>query len=304
MEGESPQSALPVEVEMREMSFGRRRTTSDHVHSDSSFASVSSSSPSPPQPPGENGGELKTRPPGIEGDQQREPGEGAVSEREEGERDEIAMTRLSEGMSALSSKLQSSPNLSSTTSDVTTIATGSPHSNHVSPTTNALTLPDLSTSPHIAGLSSDLLHDAIHDHSPRQQQLVLHLPPSQLNGSGTHVGEMAGGANGGGGAESESAGEWSCSVGLDVDGLSSRRSEADQRLMCILHSYEERIAGLKRELVRVKAALAACVREDGVKPGGREDGGKEGEEEEEAATVGATIAEDNQVYIIYARVSG
>lgn len=83
--------------------------------------------------------------------------------------------------------------------------------------------------------------------------------------------------------------------GLDEDGMTSRYSDVDRRLVHILQSYKRRIAGLRQELLKTKAALAACARE-GVGTG---DGGGRGEggavEEEEAATVGASVVEDNQV---------
>ena len=98
-----------------------------------------------------------------------------------------------------------------------------------------------------------------------------------------------------------------CSGGirLDVDGMSSRCSEADRRLTWILQSYEARIVGLKQELVQVKAALVASVKEERKRLGKGDEGRKEGEEEEEeeAATTGTTIVENNQVHIHYSRVN-
>ena len=281
---ESPK--VPVEVEMKEMSSYRKtRTASDRPQSDSSFASISSSSPaSLPALVGDDGGP-NIRPRGTEGEQQLDVKSGGGGEGELNSSDEKSL----EEISAFAPEPQTSP--PSTTSDETAIATGSTHSNHAVSPTSFTSLPDLlCASPnarHLNAISADLLHDAMHDHSPQPRKSISLGHRHRTNRVEDELGDSLDGV--------ENCG----SVGLDPDGIPSRWSEEDRRLAYVLRSYEARIVGLKQELLKVKAVLTAHVKEGMVRPGGSQDGGKGGvEEEEEAVTVGASIAEDNQVHVV------
>lgn len=292
-------SEVSGEFEMKEMVLYRNsRSTSNRPLSNSSFASVSSSSPSSPRPPGENAenpsgvtGELGER----EGNKGKNGACGANNTHE----------KLSSEALAVVPEAHTSP--VSTASDNTAIetgstplktnnmpiVTGSTHGNHMSPIATPTSLPDLSVSPntrHLTALSTDLLHDAMHDHSPQQHKGI------SLNGV-AHRGKKMASHHA---QSNQIVGELELSggfdnIGLDDDGMISRYSDVDRRLVHILQSYKRRIAGLRQELLKTKAALAVCAKEgvgtgDG---GGRGEGGRV--EEEEAATVGASVAEDNQV---------
>lgn len=306
-----PNPEIPVEVEMKEMlSYRKSRTASDRQLSDSSFASVSSSSPS--SSPRTSGGEvLKINPPRVDGEQQLEEGEGREGGGEEQRETEDTKMKTDHESLSVEKSAGSQTSLSSTASNDTTtetgstphetsnntpIVTGSTHGNCIPPT-SPTSLQDLSVSPstcHLNAMSTDLLHDAIHDHSPQQRKSIS-LNGVAHRGSKTTSREVKGG---GITIDIESS-DGGCGdrIGLDADGMSSRYNEVDRRLTYVLQCYETRIAGLRQELLKTKAALAAQARKGTVKPRGREDSGKV-EEEEEAATVGASIVEDNQVSLV------
>jgi myotubularin-related protein 3/4 len=285
LEAESASPEVPAEVEMKEMSsYRNNRTSSDRPQSDSSFASVSSSSPASLPPLAGGDGGSKVKPCGVEGEQQLEVKTEGGGDEKLNSSDERSL----EEMSPFAPEPHTSP--PSTASDDTAIATGSTHSSHVVSPTSFASLPDLlCASPnarHLNAISADLLHDAMHDHSPQPRKSISLGHRHQTNRVEGEQGECT---------EACWDGESCSSVRLDADGIPSRWSEEDRRLAYILQSYEARIIGLRQELIKVKAELTARVKEGMVAPGGRQDGGKEGkEEEEEAVTVGASIAVDNQ----------
>ena len=291
LEAESASPEVPAEVEMKEMSsYRNNRTSSDRPQSDSSFASVSSSSPASLPPLAGGDGGSKVKPCGVEGEQQLEVKTEGGGDEKLNSSDERSL----EEMSPFAPEPHTSP--PSTASDDTAIATGSTHSSHVVSPTSFASLPDLlCASPnarHLNAISADLLHDAMHDHSPQPRKSISLGRRHQTNRVEGEQRECT---------EACWDGESCSSVRLDADGIPSRWSEEDRRLAYILQSYEARIIGLRQELIKVKAELTARVKEGMVAPGGRQDGGKEGkEEEEEAVTVGTSIAVDNQViYIMY-----
>ena len=277
-------SDVPNEVEMKEMAGA---TTRSRGHSDSSFASVSSSSsPAPPLEGAERGAEIKTTPGGHEGTEETRSME-----------DKDAVTQpvhenLHEDMSL--------PPPCDVSHDIT-IETDSAHNNHIAPPpllscSHTAELPlvshPLPANAHthlFTSVSSDLLHDAIHDHSPRQQH-----GESFLNGAHHIVGHSSLPLATTHGAVDEEM--WS-GVRIDSDGITSRVREEDWRLLRVLQCYEARIAGLSRQLVEMKMALRECVREgERGRRGSRRRGEEhEEEEEEETATTGTSVLEDNQV---------
>lgn len=280
-------SEVAGEFEMKEMARNSH-SASHRLHSDSSFASVSSSSPSSPRPPP---GENEENPTGGTREQEeREDNKGENSMCDAS----TAHAKLSSEALALAPETHTSPASDNTTIETgsaplktnnVAIVTGSTHSNRISPTATPTSLPDLSPKTrHLTALSTDLLHDAIHDHSPKLNG-VAHRGkkiPSCHAKNDQIIAEL----------ELSDSCE---NIGLDSDGMISRYGDVDRRLVHILQSYKRRIAGLRQELLETKAALAACAKE-GVGP---LDGGVRGEggivEDEEAATVGASIVEDNQV---------
>ena len=287
---------LPDEVEMKEVAGngstavhgGRRRHSSN-----SSFASVSSSSPTSPLPPPplegtEMGGSEITSSGGLVGPE-----------------DEVM--RQTGQTVLLEDNSPPAPASPSNQSHDITIETGSTHTNHIPPpphTSHSQVSEQLPTTPsppfpatvhtHLLhnSMTSDLLHDAIHDHSPQQRESFLN---GALHISGRSSLPLAtlGGVTG-----SDVEREVWAGVRVDRDGLVSRVVEQDWRLLRVMESYEARIAGLRQELVEVKAVLRECVREGERgkrRRRGRGSGEEEGEEEEEAATTGASVLEDNQV---------
>ena len=296
-----------------EVAFRKNGLASEHPLSDSSFASVSSS-PSPHTPrKNKEGGEFQT--PGADGERQQDgegedDGEREGEEQREAEDGEKSPAGLGgeavaeEDASSAPPETQTSP--ASTTSSSTTIATGSaplqPNNNnnnitvatgsahHDIPTTS---LPESPNRRQLNTMDTDLLHDAMHDHSPQQRRLkrasvngVAHRGRKSTD-SVRERDEMIDRVDSRGGLGS---------VGLDEDGLSSRSSEADRRLTYILRSYAARIADLRRELFEAKAAAVAARGREG-REGTREK--EEGERvmvEEEATTVGISLGE-NQVCI-------
>lgn len=288
--------SLPDKVEMKEVTgngstavhSGRRRHSSN-----SSFATVSSSSPtSPLPPPPQEGTEMR-------GSEITSSG-GLVGPEDEVVR-QTGQTVLLEDISP------PAPASPSNQSHDIIIETGSTHTNHIPPpphTWRSQVSEQLAATPsppfpaavhaHLLhnSVTSDLLHDAIHNHSPQQRE-------SFLNGA-LHISSRSslplatlGGVTG-----SDIEREVWSGVRVDHDGLVSRVVEQDWRLLRVMESYETRIAGLRQELVEVKAALRECAREgERGKRRRRERGSgeEEGEEEEEAATTGASVLEDNQV---------
>ena len=271
---------LPKEVEMKEIAGA---TVRGRGHSDSSFASVSSSSsPVPPLEGAERGADINT----TTGDH-----EGTEETRSMEDKDAVTQPcheNLREDLSL--------PPPCDVSHDVT-IETDSTHTNHIAPPpllsrSHTAELPlvsrPLSANPHthlFTSVSSDLLHDAIHDHSPRQQHRE-----SFLNGAHHIVGRSSLPLAATRGAVDE---EMWPGVRIDSDGITSRVREEDWRLLRVLQCYEARIAGLSRQLVEMKMALRECVRE-GERGSGRR-GEEHKEEEEETATTGASVLEDNQV---------
>ena len=277
---------LPVEVEMKEMVNVVSPSATRNRHSDSSFASVSSSpSPSSPLPPPP--GEPDICPPGAL--------EGEEEERSSKERESLKQTN--EKLSSVDLPAQVSPGSSH-------IATGSTHTNHVAPPPLMLHSPapesPLTTSPlppalphrNHHRLNSDLLHDAMHDQSPRQRGTFLngarHI--SSRMHTLTETGTVEGGV-----VLDRDGERWS-GVRLESDGLVGRATEADWRLTRVLESYEKRVAELKREIVEVRSALRECVREGGRRKR-RESREERAVEVEEAATAGVSALEDNQVCV-------
>lgn len=287
----------PATMEMREfVSCDKHHSTSRHRHSDSSFASLSGSfSPSPTLPSGDGGSHFN--PSGnTDGGHQLE--QHVVKKVGEGDKESIN-GRLSP------SEPRTLPEISTTSTDTIAITTDSTHNNddtpvnRSSPKSHAAMSGTVSTTVTSTGynMSTDLLHDAMHDQSPHQY--------SYMNGSVRHNGHETRvqriGQNFEVGVISESyisGGCWGC-VKLDADGMSSRNNEVDRRLTCILQSYEIRINSLKQELMEVKTALSACVKEKdrrGESVRWRESRGvDEKDGEEEATTAGASIIDDNQV---------
>ena len=280
---------LPVEVEMKEMVNVVSPSATRNRHSDSSFASVSSSpSPSSPLPPPP--GEPDICPPGAL--------EGEEEERSSKERESLKQTN--EKLSSVDLPAQVSPG----SSQNTPIATGSTHTNHVAPPPLMSHPPapesPLTTSPlppalphrNHRRLNSDLLHDAIHDQSPRQRGTFLN--GARHISSRTHTLTETGTVEGC--VVLDRDGERWSGVRLESDGLVGRATEADWRLTRVLESYEKRVAELKREIVEVRSALRECVREGGRRRR-RESREERAVEEEEAATAGVSALEDNQVCV-------
>ena len=284
---------LPDEVEMKEVAGngstavhgGRRRHSSN-----SSFASVSSSSPTSPLPPPPLGGTE------MGGSEITSSG-GLVGPEDEVMRHKVLLEDIS----------PPTPASPSNQSHDIIIETDSTHTNHIPPpphTSCSQVSEQLPTTPsplfppaihtHLLhnSVTSDLLHDAIHDHSPQQRESFLN-GALHISGRSSLPLAMLGGVTG-----SDVEREVWAGVRVDRDGLVSRIVEQDWRLLRVMESYETRIAGLRQELVEVKAALRERVREGERgkrRRRGRGSGEEEGEEEEEAATTGASVLEDNQV---------
>ncbi|CAI7995962.1 Myotubularin-related protein 3 [Geodia barretti] len=253
---------LPKEVEMKEIAGA---TVRGRGHSDSSFASVSSSSsPVPPLEGAERGADINTTPGDHEGTEETRSME-----------DKDAVTQP--GHENVREDL-SFPPPCDVSHDVT-IETDSTHTNHIAPPpllsrSHTAELPlvsrPLSANPHthlFTSVTSDLLHDAIHDHSPRQQH-----GESFLNGAHHIVGRSSLPLAATRGAVDE---EMWPGVRIDSDGITSRVREEDWRLLRVLQCYEARIAGPEP---------AAGGNEDGVE--GVCEGGGEGEWAEGRGTQG------------------
>ena len=284
-EGGRQSADLPAEVEMKEMGSMAVGARSSHRHSDSSFASVSSTSsphhsPSAPLEGAERGSKISSPPGNSEGgnSQSVEESESAVKDCE---------------ASAVSAGEARQTHIA-----------GSAHTNHSSPPSQTSHSPSSRDSPFTSSpvppiavlaahknchhqLNSDLLHDAIHDNSPHQHGPFLngarHISHQAVPFSSRDRGERE--------THSDVDREW-IGVRLDEDGMVSRVSEADWRLVHVLQSYEAKIAELKREIVGVRAELSECVREGG-RRGSRGMGEEGGVKEEEAATAGGAVLEDN-----------
>lgn len=248
--GETRTQNSSVETEMKEMVSHQRSPTGSKLSEDSFTTLSRSSSPE----------DSDVRTPIVEGEKKRE-GNGDEEEKSEelGESEEGPVAADSSSTRQSHDGTKTSHPLPATS--VTAIATGSTHYptsiQGISESPNSQQLSDMDTS---------LLHEALHDHSPHLTATVA-ATGRELS-SAAHL-----------------EGRCTCSRGwgLDVDGMPSRCTEAEIRLLSILTNYEARINELKSRLAEAiaKANSVAALRGDvkSAESGGKIQGGETEEEE-------------------------